>query len=240
MLTLRDPLLGGLGQTKISNGDVAELPFRRATSKFLRSSPVVEEMRIGKVRPFIQSSQSNYPIVRAQFRNNGGIASLAERTVSNRVLIVALVAVVDDSRGCRRLVPVARARPVERSPGTWAGRDGCRNLASSPECPRGSEIAHQPAGERSGRDRRRPRLVQPEMRTLPRLRRRWENRDRLRTISATAGVKIDGRLVDVGWRDLLSHQKRHQKYRHARMATAGPANLAARCLHSSSAARGAS
>ena len=48
---------------------------------------------------------------------------------------------------------------------------------------------------------------------------------------------IDGRVVDVGRRDFLSHQKRHQEYGHARLATAAPANLAARRLHSSSAAR---
>ena len=47
------------------------------------------------------------------------------------------------------------------------------------------------------------------------------------------------RRVDVGRRDFLSHPQRHQEHGHASLGHAGPADLAARRLHPSSAESGA-
>jgi hypothetical protein len=48
-------------------------------------------------------------------------------------------------------------------------------------------------------------------------------------------VPFYGRHINVGWRDFLSHPQWHQKHRHAGLATARPATLAACRFHSSSA-----
>src|SRR5262249_1330450 len=84
-------------------------------------------------------------------------------------------------------------RPVERAVATWLL---ARSVPAEAKA-RVNPLANDPAEIAAGHD------VFSQKCEPCRLRRRWEDRDRVRTVSATAGVKIDGRLVDVGRRDFL-------------------------------------
>ena len=82
---------------------------------------------------------------------NGRYENVPQDVIALRSSVVFIVIVVAPARCIEWLVPgLSSARTVP------AGRDRDRNLASSPERSRGGKSAHQSAGERSGRNRRRP------------------------------------------------------------------------------------
>ena len=126
-------------------------------------------------------------------------------TMTSRFLAVALgivvALIVVAGALYQRLVPgLSSARPepgpVETEVATWLLH---RSVPAEAKA-RTNPLANDPAEIAAGHD-----LFSQKCEFVPRLRRRWKDRDRFGPISASAGAAIDGRVVDVGRRDFLSH-----------------------------------
>ncbi len=117
------------------------------------------------------------------------------------IIAVAIAIVVAIGALYEWLVPgLSSARPepgpVETEVATWLLH---RSVPAEAKA-RTNPLANDPAEIAAGHD-----LFSQKCEVVPRLRRRWKDRDRFGPISASAGAAIDGRVVDVGRRDFLSH-----------------------------------